>query len=408
MEDILELICCWVWGPGLVFLLLGTGALYTVRLKFVQLRLLRGLPGGGRKQLRTVCLSLGAAMGTGNITGVAAALAAGGPGAIFWMWVSAFLGMAIVYAENELSVMYSDGKRKGPMAYLESGLGSRGLALLFAVSCMLAAFGMGGMVQVSSFARTMSLPGRPGALLLAAGVFAVVFFVISGGTSRSGQAAQLLLPAASALYVLLCGAVIFRQRQQLPEAFRSIFTGAFGLRQATGGTLGYTVSRAVSVGIRRGIFSNEAGLGSSPVLHSTAEGSAPGQQGGWSMFEVFFDTIFCCTLTALTLLCAGASSPEGAFALVIGKAAGPAVSAELAVFAFCTMIGWYCCGETAYRYLFPGGKTLLPRLIFALASASGAVVSLRAVWTLSDIFNGLMALPNLCGLILLMKKLPRE
>ena len=126
------------------------------------------------------------------------------------------------------------------------------------------------------------------------------------------------------------------------------------------------------------------------------------------MFEVFFDTIFCCTLTALTLLCAGASSPEGAFALVIGKAAGPAVSAELAVFAFCTMIGWYCCGETAYRYLFPGGKTLLPRLIFALASASGAVVSLRAVWTLSDIFNGLMALPNLCGLILLMKKLPRE
>ena len=407
MEDILQRICRAVWGPGLLALLLGTGALCTLRLRFVQLRFFRGMnlkSGGGLSQAGTVCLSLGAAMGTGNITGVAAALAAGGPGAIFWMWVSAFLGMALVYAENELSVRYSDSRRKGPMAYLEKGLGSRALAGIFAVFCMAAAFGMGGMVQVSSFAEALALPCLSGRFLLAGAVFGVVFFVISGGAKRSGKAAQLLLPIASAIYVIVCGIVIFRQRERLPGAFRSIFSCAPGLRQVSGGALGC----AVSVGIRRGIFSNEAGLGSSPILHSAAESSAPGQQGCWSMFEVFFDTIFCCTLTALTLLCAGASSPESAFALVLGKAAAPLVSAELAVFAFCTMIGWYYCGETACRYLFPECRTAVPRLIFAIASASGAVISLRSVWALSDIFNGLMALPNLCGIILLLRKLPRE
>ena len=190
MEDILQRICRAVWGPGLLALLLGTGALCTLRLRFVQLRFFRGMKlksSGGLSQAGTVCLSLGAAMGTGNITGVAAALAAGGPGAIFWMWVSAFLGMALVYAENELSVRYSDSRRKGPMAYLEKGLGSRTLAGIFAVFCMAAAFGMGGMVQVSSFAETLALPGLSGRFLLAGAVFGVVFFVISGGAKRSGK-----------------------------------------------------------------------------------------------------------------------------------------------------------------------------------------------------------------------------
>ncbi len=413
MKDILEKICAVVWGEPLVFLLLGTGLICTFRLSFVQLRLFSGLKkelsqrrekNGGLSQLRTVCLSLGAAMGTGNITGVAAALAAGGPGAVFWMWVSAFFGMALVFAENELSVMFSEKKLRGPMAYLRKGLGSKALAGIFAVSCALAAFGMGGMVQVSAVRDTLPELNGKWELLLAGGVFAGVIFVISGGAQRSGKAAQALLPAASAVYGMICLAVILEHREKLPEVFSQIFRSAFGLKQASGGALGYTVS----VGIRRGIFSNEAGLGSSPILHSAAETSCPGQQGFWSMFEVFFDTIICCTLTAVTLLCAGAGSCSEAFSQIIGGAGKPLVCAETAVFAFCTVIGWYYCGETALRYLFGERFTGLARVVFAGAAASGVLISLETVWVLSDIFNALMAFPNLLGILLLSKRLKRE
>ena len=343
-------------------------------------------------------------MGTGNITGVAAALAAGGPGAVFWMWVSAFFGMALVFAENELSVMFSEKKLRGPMAYLRKGLGSKALAGIFAVSCALAAFGMGGMVQVSAVRDTLPELNGKWELLLAGGVFAGVIFVISGGAQRSGKAAQALLPAASAVYGMICLAVILEHREKLPEVFSQIFRSAFGLKQASGGALGYTVS----VGIRRGIFSNEAGLGSSPILHSAAETSCPGQQGFWSMFEVFFDTIICCTLTAVTLLCAGAGSCSEAFSQIIGGAGKPLICAETAVFAFCTVIGWYYCGETALRYLFGERFTGLARVIFAGAAASGVLISIETVWVLSDIFNALMAFPNLLGILLLSKRLKRE
>ncbi|MBQ8960289.1 MAG: sodium:alanine symporter family protein [Ruminococcus sp.] len=413
MKEVLEQICGLVWGKALVFLLLGTGAVCTLRLGFVQLRLFSGLRGelrrgrgknGGLSQLKTVCLSLGAAMGTGNITGVAAALAAGGPGAVFWMWVSAFFGMALVFAENELSVMFSEGGLRGPMAYLRKGLGSRALAGFFALSCTLAAFGMGGMVQVSAVRDAMpDLPERA-AFPLAIAVFAGILFVISGGAERSGQAAQILLPAASLVYAVLCLAVILRFRERLPHVFGEILRCAFGPKQAAGGALGYTVS----VGIRRGIFSNEAGLGSSPILHSAAESGRPGQQGFWSMFEVFFDTVLCCTLTAVTLLCAGEASPGRAFSLIIGAAGEPLICAETAVFAFCTVIGWHFCGETAFRYLF--GERFAPaaRVIFAAAAASGILISLETVWVLSDIFNALMAFPNLIGILLLSKRLKSE
>jgi AGCS family alanine or glycine:cation symporter len=290
MNDFFEKTRDMVWGWGLVGLLLGAGIMYTVRLRGVQLKLFpflwrqrgRKHKNGGISQFRTVCMSLGAAMGTGNITGVAAALAVGGSGAVFWMWVSAFFGMALVYAENSLSVQFSDSELHGPMAYLNGLPGGGLLAGAFAVSCLCAAFGMGGAVQISAVTDSMrSAVSRP-VIAIAAAV--VIFAVVSGGAKRIAAAAQALLPAAAALYAAACIAVLVMHRERVPAAFRDIFAGAFGLRQAAGGAAGFAVKQAVSVGVRRGIFSNEAGLGSSPILHSAAESDRPELQGMWAMF----------------------------------------------------------------------------------------------------------------------------
>ena len=348
-------------------------------------------------------------MGTGNITGVAAAVSIGGAGSIFWMWVSAFLGMALVYAENCLSVTYSSAEKRGPMAYIEKGIGSRCLAFFFAIMCMGACFGMGGMVQVNSYAHHLENCISVNKYLIAAASFLLIFLVTSGGAKRIGTTAQMLLPAASLLYMAVSAAVLFRFRERLPQVFADIFSEALGFRQTLGGAAGFTVSKAVSVGIRRGIFSNEAGLGSSPILHSSAENSSPQLQGLWSMFEVFFDTVICCTLTALVILCAAPDlSIETAFASVLGNNSTVFLALEMIVFAFCTIIGWFYCGSAAYRYISGKNNSRGLCLAFAAAASIGAVAELRTVWTLSDIFNGLMALPNLLGLLLLVKKVKSE
>ncbi len=408
---ILDRLNSLIWGSGLAVLILFTGLLYTVKLGFIQTKLPKFLvkrdksQNKGISQLRTVCMSLGTAMGTGNITGVAAALSIGGAGAVFWMWVSAFLGMAVVYGENSLSVTYSDKERRGPMAYLEKGLGCRKLAVFFAVMCILAAFGMGGMVQISAFSDSLRNCVHIHPWGIAAASFILIFAVISGGARRIGSAAQILLPAVTLLFVCTCFTVILTHIHAVPKAFSAIFMDAFGARQAVGGISG----TAVSVGLRRGIFSNEAGLGSSPVLHSAAESDSPRTQGMWSMFEVFFDTMFCCTLTAVTLLCSDCGLSVGnAFSSVFGSCSGYVLALEMAVFAFCTLIGWYFCGETAFLYLSENGKKLRFAALFAAAASLGAVLPVHAVWTLSDIFNGLMAFPNLLALILLVNKVGKE
>lgn len=414
MIDFLERVSSFVWGGGLIFLLLFTGAVYTVKLRFVQLYTIPFLvKNAGKKQSgkeglsqwKTVCMSLGTAMGTGNITGVAAAVALGGAGAVFWMWVSALLGMALVYAENSLSVTYSTKECRGPMAYLLHGLDSPLLAVVFAVMCLSASVGMGGMIQVSSLMDCISSTAEVKCIPAAIIIFLLIFIVTSGGANRIGSAAQALLPAASIIYGIMCIWVLICCRNQLPEAFRSIFAQAFGFEQAASGGIGY----AISIGIRRGIFSNEAGLGSSPVLHSAAESDSPHLQGMWSMFEVFFDTIICCTLTALVVICAsGDGTAAGAFSAVIGDFSGIILSAAMAVFAFCTIIGWYYCGETAWRFLSGRSSGKGFSVFFSMAASLGAVISLNTIWLISDIFNGLMAFPNLVGLILLIKKVKRE
>ncbi len=410
MEIFLDKVNSFIWSGGLVTLLLVTGALYTIKLKGIQFRLPSFLSdrsstnsgNSGLSQRKTVCLSLGAAMGTGNITGVAAALACGGPGAVFWMWLSAFLGMALVYAENSLSAIYSDDEVKGPMAYISKGLDSRKLAAFFALMCTGAALGMGGMVQVNAFSSSLTTCVSVRPLFLAAVIFILILAVITGGAQRIGSAAEVLLPAAAAAYTVVCIAVLIRNRSSVPTAVSGVFSSAFGTRQAAGGISGYTLSRVISTGLRRGIFSNEAGLGSSPILHSAAGNNDLSSQGMWSMFEVFFDTFFCCTLTAAVILCAAPDMSVGtALGSVLGKLTSPFLSAELCVFAFCTIIGWYYCGETAFRYLTRGRYTAVFCIIYAAAASSGALVSAHSVWTLSDIFNGLMAFPNLLALILL-------
>ncbi|MCM1132625.1 MAG: amino acid carrier protein [Ruminococcus flavefaciens] len=409
MSDLLEKINNIVWGNGLVFLLLATGIIFTLRLGFIQFRMPSFLLNGkksqnsGLSQLKTVCMSLGTTMGTGNITGTASAIAVGGAGAVFWLWVSAFLGMAVVYAENVLSAKYSDESCKGPMAYLAKGLGSPWLAWIFALFCVLASFGMGGMVQVNTFAVSFAEISDVSSVCVFVCVFVLIFAITSGGAERIGTSAQYLLPVASVAYAAACVAVLVMFRENIPDVFGRIFAQAFNFRSVSGGIAGY----AVSVGIRRGIFSNEAGLGSSPILHSSAGDTDPRTQGMWSMFEVFFDTILCCTLTAVTLLCADDLSVSGTFSAVLGKFSEPFITAELGIFALCTVIGWYFCGETAFRYI-TGRDGKIFCLIYAVISASGALFSAKSVWTLSDIFNGLMAFPNLVGLLFLMKHVRRE
>lgn len=410
MSEFLEKINNLVWGNGLVFLLLAVGIIFTVKLGFIQFRLPKFLfsskktNNSGLSQFKTVCMSLGTTMGTGNITGTASALLIGGAGSIFWLWVSAFLGMAVVYAENILSAKYSDDSCKGPMAYLSKGLGMKWLAWIFAFFCMLASFGMGGMVQVNTFSVSLSESCSINPLIIFAAIFIVIYVITSGGAERIGTSAQYMLPIVSAIYTLSCIAVIFVFRNNIASVFREIFSQAFNFRSAAGGFSGY----ALSVGIRRGIFSNEAGLGSSPVLHSSAGNTDPYTQGMWSMFEVFFDTIFCCTLTAVTLLCASDNfSVTETFSTVLGNFSNPIITAELGIFALCTVIGWYYCGETAFRYI-TGTDGKIFCIIYAVISASGALFSAQSVWTLSDIFNGLMAFPNLIGLLFLMKNVRKE
>jgi len=413
MYIFLDKINSFIWSNGTVAIILMVGVMYTIKLKWIQFRIIPYLmnnPGchkknGGISQKKTVAMSLGTAMGTGNITGVASALAIGGAGSIFWMWVSAFTGMAVVYAENYLSSAYSSDYVKGPMAYISKGIGSRLLAAFFAVMCIGACFGMGGMVQINSMCDSVSscIPSQP--VITAVILFMIILSITSGGAKRIGSIAQFLLPFAAISYTLMCLFILFLNYHAIPAAFVNIFSSAFGLRQAAGGLSGFTVSKALTTGIRRGIFSNEAGLGSSPILHSAANSNDVELQGMWSMLEVFFDTIICCTLTAIVLLCAVPDmSVTSAFSGVLGDKAGIFVATELSVFAFCTVIGWYYCGETAFVYISGGSHKMLFSIAYSAIAATGALLKAEAVWTISDIFNGLMAFPNILALILLSGK----
>ena len=414
-------------------LFLGVGTLYTVRSGFFQLRGLKvwwqatagSFGKTGKEQVKTACTALAATVGTGNITGVATAVAAGGPGALFWMWVSAAAGMMTAYGEVYLGIqsryaLPEGGIACGPYVYLERMAGQRGLSLVYAFLCVVGSLGMGSMVQANSLAETVSYSfGIPAAaaaafLCLAAGL------VIGGGRKRIGEAAAGLIPFSAGLYMAFSIAVLILCREQLPDAVRSVFREAFTLPAALGGAAGSGISGAVRYGLARGVFSNEAGLGSMAILHGDSPGQDARLQGMWAMFEVFFDTIVVCTLTGLVILCCGGGgepAPEGAalaswcFQKHLGNAGGYAVSLSMILFAFATIIAWYYLGSQALLFLigrlgWKNGKNAaaLYRFLYLGAVCMGCVAAMEKVWLFSDIVNGLLSLPNLLALVLLVRR----
>ena len=341
---------------------------------------------------------------------------------MFWMWVSAFLGMATAYGETVLGIRYREkgqdgGWMAGPMMYLEKRLGCPRAAVLYGFFCIPAAFGMGSMVQANAISETVSyVYGIPEA---AVGVIlvALVGTVLAGGGQRIFRVAERLVPLSAGLYMAASLAVIFLHAGRVPGVLMEIMADAFSFRSAAGGVAGYGISQCVSYGIARGVFSNEAGLGSLAVLNGSAESAAEELQGQWAIFEVFFDTIVSCTLTALVILCvagSGTAAESGAengasltslcFFTALGSPGGYAVAVCVVLFAFSTVIAWYYMGRQAAEYL--GGKISgkIPAVYTAgylLAAFLGCLGAMETVWEISDIFNGLMAVPNLAALVLL-------
>ena len=416
-----------IWGPPLLVLLVGTGILLTIRLNLLQIfKLPKALSlifraqnagSGDIDSFKALCTALSATVGTGNIVGVATAIHAGGPGALFWMWMAAFFGMATKYAEGLLAVKYRETDEKGeiaggPMYYIKTGMGEKykwlgGLFAFFGV--LVAYFGIGTFAQVNSIVditkMTIGLdPVWTGAILT---IFVAAITI--GGLQSIAAAASRIVPAMAFIYFLSTIGVLLVFADKVPAAVSMIFESAFTTTAATGGFLGATVMMAMKNGVARGVFSNESGLGSAPIVAAAAKTKWPAEQGLISMTGTFIDTIIICTLTGLTLVVTGvwcgmengAALTNAAFTSAFPVFGGYMLLIGLVLFAFTTILGWNYYGERCMIYLV-GTKGVLPyRLVFILLIASGAFLKLEAIWILADIVNGLMAIPNLIALLFL-------
>ncbi len=436
-----------VWGLPMLVLLVGTGILMTVLTGFFQISHFKhwvsktiGAVFTDREvtahtekhdkaisQFQSLCTALAATIGTGNIAGVSAAIVSGGPGSIFWMWIVSFFGMMTNYSENVLGIYY---RRKnsvnewcgGAMYYLSDGLGSkkgckqigRILAVLFSIFCTLAAFGIGNMSQVNTIATNMTTVFGIPAYITGFVLMILAGLVIIGGIKRIGAVTEKIVPFMAIAYIIGAFVVVFAHAGQIPAAFASIFRGAFAARAVGGGIVGYGIKQAVTWGMKRGVFSNEAGLGSSVMVHSASNIREPVIQGMWGIFEVFADTIIVCTLTALTILTSGAvdlntgamvSSLEQtalvseAFSTVFGRFGAVFIAIAILLFAFSTVLGWSQYGTRSFEYLFGTRSTIIFRVVFVVFVLLGSTMDLTLAWALSDTFNGLMAIPNLIGVL---------
>jgi len=414
-----------VWGPYMLILLVGTGCILTIMLRFINIRkLLPAIklaftPGGksaGKGDIspfQALTTALSATVGTGNIAGVATAITLGGPGAIFWMWVCAFFGMATKYSEVVLAVKYRkhlpDGTIcGGPMHYLTQGLGLKWLGLLFAFFGVLASFGIGNMVQANSVALALqeafSVPRGLTGVVLAV----LTALVIIGGIKRIGKVTSTIVPVMALFYIVFACIIIIGNISAIPDVLRLIFTRAFTPSAAGGGFLGATVAQAVRFGFARGVFSNEAGLGSSPIAHAAARTSSPVRQGLIAMTEVFIDTLVICSLTAFVILLSPGVWQSGlqssaltahAFETFLPGVGKYVVSIGLCLFAYSTLVGWSYYGEECIEFLL-GMKARAPyRIVFCILVVVGAIQKVEIVWTFSDVTNGAMAIPNLVGLL---------
>lgn len=424
---VLNAIDSFMWGPPLITLLVGTGIYLTVRLHLLQvfrlplaLRLIFKAQNKGEgdvSSFKALCVALAATVGTGNIVGVATAVKVGGPGAIFWMWMAAFFGMATKYAEGLLAVKYRSVDAKGdiaggPMFYIRNGMGEKWkpLATFFAIACILVAYlGIGTFPQVNAIVDSMELSfGFPKVATDAILTFFIAAITI-GGLQSIAKVASGIIPFMAFLYIAISFGLLVANIDQLPAAVALIFADAFTGSAAAGGFAGSTVMMAMQNGIARGVFSNESGLGSAPIAAAAAKTKYPAEQGLISMTGTFIDTIIICTMTGIALVitgvwqgdAAGAAMTSAAFAATYGTVGSQLLTIALALFAFTTILGWNYYGERACIYLF-GTKGVLPyRLIFIVLIACGAFLKLEAIWILADIVNGLMAIPNLIALIAL-------
>lgn len=429
IESVLETASGLIWGKLLIVALLGTGLYLMIGLRAMPLRRIgyafRRLWQGRRSRegesgdisaFAALMTSMSATIGTGNIAGVATAIAAGGPGAVFWMWITALVGMATKYAEAVLAVKYREVDEEGryvggPMYYIKNGLGKHWAWLggVFAFVGMITAFGIGNAVQSNAVADVMAedfyIPVWLTGLVLAA----LAFVVLIGGIRRIAEVASRLVPVMGVFYILGALGVLVWNAEQVPAAFATIFSDAFTGTAATGGFAGAAVMAAIRFGVARGIFSNEAGLGTAPIAHAAARTRDPVRQGTIAMLGTFIDTLIVCTMTALVIVVSGVwktgdSGPTltaAGFAQGLPIAGNWIVSLGLPIFAFSTLIAWSYYGERCAEYLF-GVRVITPyRLLWTAVVAGGAMVKLNIVWLFSDVMNGLMALPNLVALVLL-------
>lgn len=428
MEDILGAISGFVWGPVMLVLLLGTGLYLSVGLKLMpQRRLGYGfrmtLSGrhvsekekGDITPFQALTTALSATIGTGNIAGVATAIALGGPGAVFWMWMTALVGIATKYAEAVLAVKYREVDENGeyvggPMYYIRNGMGKNWawLGTLFAIFATIAAFGIGNTVQANSVADVMDSSFGIAHGITGVVMAALTFLVIIGGIKRIARVAEALVPLMALFYVGGAIIILVLQAPAIPDALALIFTDAFTGTAATGGFAGAAVMAAIRFGVARGIFSNEAGLGSAPIAHAAAKTHDPVRQGTVAMLGTFIDTIIVCTMTALVIITSGvwmtgetgASLSAAAFSTGF-EGADMIVTLGLAIFAFTTVLGWAYYGERAAEFLF-GVKVEIPyRVLWVVALYIGATAQLDLVWLVADIMNALMAVPNLIALLAL-------
>ena len=424
LSEIMSSINSFVWGPVMLVFLVGTGVFLTLRLRFLQishlpkaLKLVFSRHNGGEGEgdispFQALTTALAATIGTGNIAGVATAIYLGGPGAIFWMWVCAFFGIATKYAEAVLAVIYRhhlpDGTMQGgPMRYIAEGLGLKWLGWLFALMGSVAAFGIGSMVQSNSVAVALKQTWGVPPLITGVTLAVLTGIVIIGGIRRIGKVTEKLVPVMGITYVLGAMIILALNFGKIPGAFSMIIEHAFSPASAAGGFAGAAVSAAIRFGVARGVFSNEAGLGSAAIAHAAARTNSPVRQGLIAMTSVFFDTIIVCSMTALVILSTGAwTSGETSSALTylafesgLPGPGGLIVTLGISVFAYSTMIGWAYYGEECIEYIL-GLRARTPyRYLFCLVIAVGAFQKVGFVWDFSDTMNGAMAIPNLIGLL---------
>ena len=423
-----------VWGPPMLILIVGTGIYLTCRSGFFQVSKIpvwwkgtfgqifakadKANLGGNITPFQAVSTALASTVGTGNIVGVATAIVRGGPGAIFWMWFSAFFGMVTKFSEVTLAVKFRETDENGvyhggPMYYLEKGCNMKWLAVIFAIFATLATFGIGNMTQANSVANAFNTFGVP---TVATGIVIAILagLVIIGGIKRIGAVTEKLVPFMAVFYIIGAVIIICANGAMIPHAFGLIFENCFSAEAIGGGIMGYVIMQAMRFGVARGVFSNEAGLGSAPIAHAASSNTDPVRQGVWGVFEVFMDTIVICSLTGLVILTSGienfndftgADLTMAGFATTFGPVGDIFVTIGLACFAFSTILGWSYYGQQSLGYLTKNNKVwdMIYKVIFTLLTIVGAIGGLTMIWDIADTLNGLMAIPNLVGLLILGK-----